>query len=126
MRNIVYAGVAVAITMQALPAFAHHGWGGQSSEVSTMTGTVVEDVSLSGPHATMKVNVEGKVWSLTLAPPFRTSSAGLKPGVLSMGSKVTVQGNKSMTPGRLEMKTIKLTSGDKSYTVYPERQAFLR
>jgi Family of unknown function (DUF6152) len=126
MRNWMLIGVTSVVAMAAIPASAHHGWGGQSSEVSTMTGTVVEDVSLSGPHATMKVNVDGKVWSLTLAPPFRTSSAGLKPGTLAMGAKVTVQGNKSMTPGRFEMKTIKVTSGEKSYTVYPERQAYLR
>jgi Family of unknown function (DUF6152) len=126
MRNWMLIGATAIVAMMALPASAHHGWGGQSSEVSTMTGTVVEDVSLSGPHATMKINVDGKVWSLTLAPPFRTSSAGLKPGTLAMGAKVTVQGNKSMTPGRLELKTIKVTSGDKSYTVYPERQAYLR
>lgn len=126
MRHWILLTAAAGLAVSALPASAHHGWGGQSSEVSTMTGTVVEDVSLSGPHATMKINVDGKVWNLTLAPPFRTSSAGLKPGTLSMGDKVTVQGNKSMTPGRLEMKTIKVTSGDKSYTVYPERQAYIR
>jgi len=126
MRNWMVTAAALAFAVSAQPASAHHGWGGQSTEVSTMTGMVVEDVSLSGPHATMKINVEGKVWNLTLAPPFRTSSAGLKPGVLAKGAMVTVQGNKNLTPGRLEMKTIKLTAGDKSYTVYPERQAFLR
>jgi hypothetical protein len=118
MRNWILFGAVSGLAVSALPASAHHGWGGQSSEVSTMTGTVVEDVSLSGPHATMKINVEGKVWSLTLAPPFRTSSAGLKPGTLAMGTTVTVQGNKSLTPGRLEMKTVKVTSGEKSYNVY--------
>lgn len=118
MRTLILLSAALGVAVSTLPASAHHGWGGQSTEVSTMTGTVVEDVSLSGPHATMKINVEGKVWSLTLAPPFRTSAAGLKPGMLAMGTMVTVLGNKSTTPGRLEMKTTKVTAGEKSYNVY--------
>ena len=38
-----------------------------------MTGTVVQSVSLAGPHGTMKVRVNNEVWDVTLAPPARTS-----------------------------------------------------
>lgn len=126
MRNLVLCGAAAFVSLIALPAWAHHGWGGNSNEVSTMTGMVVEDVKLAGPHATMKINVEGKVWNLTLAPPFRTSSSGLKPNVIPLGSMVTVQGNKNMDAARMEMKTVRVTFGDKRYTVYPEREAYLK
>lgn len=125
MRNWTLFAAAALVSLTVLPASAHHGWGGNSSEVSTMTGMVVEDVKLAGPHATMKINVEGKVWNLTLAPPFRTSSAGLKPNVIPVGSMVTVQGNKNMDAARMEMKTVRVTFGDKRYTVYPEREAYL-
>jgi hypothetical protein len=125
MRNLIVLGAAAVLSFAAMPAFAHHGWGGNSTEVSTMTGTVVEGVKLSGPHATMKVNVDGKVWNLTLAPPFRTSAAGLKPDTIPVGAKVIVQGNKNMDASRMEMKTVRVTYNDKRYTVYPEREANL-
>ena len=67
-RNFALIGAAaLAVSLSALPASAHHGWGGQATSFSDMTGTVVQGVSLAGPHATMKVNVEGKVWDLSRA-----------------------------------------------------------
>ena len=111
-----------ALALAGAPAYAHHGWGGNVDQVSDMTGKVVQGVSLAGPHATMKVDVEGKVWDITLAPPFRTNRAGLKENTIPVGSTVTVRGNKNRDPGRLEMKTIMVQYGDKKYDVYPERE----
>ena len=112
----------------ALPnsAAAHHGWGGNVDEVTSMTGTVVEGVKLAGPHGTMKIKTaDGKVWDLTLAPPFRTSSAGLKQDTIPIGSMVTVRGNKNRDASRLEMKTIQVEYSGRHFNVYPEREAFL-
>jgi hypothetical protein len=125
MRSTNFAligGAVLALSLSALPASAHHGWGGQATTFSDMTGTVVQGVSLAGPHATMKINVDGKVWDITLAPPFRTRSAGLADGVIPVGATVTVHGNKNLNASRLEMKTVQVIWGDKKFDVYPERE----
>jgi len=121
-RSIVSAAFGIGALLLAVPASAHHGWGGNVDQVSDMTGTVVQSVSLAGPHATMKVNVEGKVWDITLAPPFATTRAGLKDGTIPVGQTVTVRGNKNRDPNKLEMKTIMVRWGDKKFDVYPERE----
>src|ERR1700750_755164 len=88
------------------PVFAHHGWGGQEEQVTSLTGTVVQGVSLAGPHATMKIKVGNDVWDLTMAPPARTERAGLKEGLIPVGATVMVRGNRNRDPNRYEMKTI--------------------
>jgi hypothetical protein len=104
-----------------IPAFAHHGWGGNVDEVTAMTGTVTEGVKLAGPHGTMKImTADGKVWDITLAPPFRTSSAGLKPDTIPVGAMVIVHGQRNRDPNRFEMKTIQVEYAGKHYNVYPE------
>jgi len=120
LRSVFIGSAALAFAFAA-PAFAHHGWSGQATDTSEITGTVVQDVSLAGPHATMKVNAEGHVWDITLAPPFRTQAAGLRSGVIPMGSTVTIHGNRNRDGNRFEMKTSQVRWGDKLFNVYPER-----
>lgn len=103
------------------PAGAHHGWSGQSNEQSQVSGTVSRPVSLNGPHATMEIVSNGQVWSITLAPPARTQSAGLTPTTLKVGDAVTLVGNRSTDPKRFEMKTVRVTAGGRNYDVYPDR-----
>ena len=82
--------VAVFI-MSALPAFAHHGWGGNEDKLSNVTGTVTTGVSLAGPHATMKIkDAEGHIWDVTMAPPNRTQDAGVTEKLIPVGSTVMV------------------------------------
>ena len=104
------------------PALAHHGWAGNSEEEFELTGTVDSSLSLAGPHATMKLRVEGKVWDLTLAPPARTASAGLKENTIPVGAKVTIQGHRNKDPERLEVKTERIIYNGKLYNVYPDRK----
>jgi len=105
----------------ASPVFAHHGWGGNVDEVTAMTGMVTEGVKLAGPHGTMRIKTtDGKVWDITLAPPFRTSSAGLKQDTIPLGAMVTVHGQRNRDPNRYEMKTIQVEYAGRHYTVYPE------
>jgi hypothetical protein len=67
-RNTIALTAAISIA-STIPAFAHHGWGGNVDEVTAMTGTVTEGVKLAGPHGTMKIMTsDGKVWDITLAP----------------------------------------------------------
>jgi len=125
MRKLASIVAAAALSLIAVPAIAHHGWGGNVEQVSEMTGMVVESVKLAGPHATMRIETDGKTWDLTLAPPARTAASGLKPNLIPVGSMVTVIGNKNRNAQRFEMKTVEVRWNDKRYTVYPERQAYL-
>ena len=105
----------------SVPAFAHHGWGGNSDQESELTGTLETPVSLAGPHETMKLRVSGQVWDITLAPSNRTAGAGLKEGIIPVGATVTVVGHKNKTPNRFEMKTERVTYNGKVFAVYPDR-----
>jgi hypothetical protein len=115
----IFAGVALVVAL-SVPAYAHHGWGGNSDQETELTGTLEAPVSLAGPHATMKLRVDGQVWDITLAPSARTDRAGLKEGIIPLGATVTVLGHRNKTASRFEMKTEKVTWGDRVFTVYPD------
>lgn len=117
----ICAGI-LALSLSALPLLAHHGWGGYSTEEFEITGTVETGVSLAGPHATMKIRVDSQIWDITLAPPARTSNAGLKEGVIPVGAKVTIHGHRSLDPKRFEVKTERVTWKDRTFNVYPDRK----
>jgi len=114
--------VAAALAIATLPVAAHHGWSGNGEEEFELTGTVESGVSLAGPHATMKVRSEGKIWDITLAPGARTANAGLKEGVIPVGAQVTIHGHRSKDPQKLEVKTERVTWNGKTYNVYPDRK----
>ena len=87
-----FVGVALG-AFAALPAFAHHGWGGNGQPIE-LSGTVVAAVDLSGPHATMQIrDSPGQVWNITLAPAPRTARTvpmASMPGVQLVGLTTTV------------------------------------
>jgi hypothetical protein len=115
--------VAVACALLPMTVMAHHGWSGQGEQEFEITGTVASAVSLSGPHATMKVKAtDGQVWDLTLAPPARTERAGLNEKAIPVGSTVTVHGHRSRDGKRYEIKTERVTFNGKTFNVYPDRQ----
>lgn len=103
-------------------AWAHHGWAGNQEQQFELTGTVTKAVSLAGPHANLQIEADGKVWDITLAPPARTESAGLKENSIPIGAKVTVSGHRSDDPERYEIKTERITYEGKTYNVYPDRE----
>ena len=111
----------LGLPLLALPASAHHGWAGNLDEEFEITGTVESGVSLAGPHATMKLRADGKVWDLTLAPPAATSRAGLKEGIIPVGATVTIHGHRNRDPKKFEIKTERVTWKDRTFNVYPDR-----
>ena len=112
----------LAFSLSVLPALAHHGWAGNADEEFELTGTVATDVSLAGPHATMKVLSDGKIWDITLAPPARTANAGLKEGIIPVGAPVMIHGHRNKDPKRLEIKTERVTWNGRTFNVYPDRK----
>lgn len=121
MRKQFVAAFALAAALSVAPLAAHHGWGGQSQQEFELTGVVETPVSLAGPHGTMKIRAEGQVWDVTLAPPNRTSAAGLKEGVIPVGATVTVHGHRNSDPKRFEVKTERVTWNNRVFAVYPDR-----
>lgn len=123
-RRLVLVGAAsifVAL-LSALTLSAHHGWGGYVDQLSDLNGTVTSPVSMAGPHATLKVSAEGHEWDVVLAPPPRAAQAGLKDGMIPVGEKVVVHGQRHRDPKKYEIKTTRLTWNGKVYNVYPDRQ----
>ena len=112
----------LAGSSSALPAWAHHGWGGNQDEEFELTGTVARGVSLAGPHATMQIRADGKLWDLTLAPPARTERAGLKEGIIPVGATVTIHGHRNRDLNRFEVKTERVTWNSRIFNVYPDRK----
>src|SRR6266496_3856716 len=103
--RLILATCAAVSVFLSVPATAHHGWGGYSDKQFEISGTVESPVSLAGPHATMKMKVDGKIWDITLAPPARTERAGLRENTIPVGAMVTAHGHRHVDPNRLEVKT---------------------
>jgi hypothetical protein len=121
VAGVAAATCAAIALFLSVPAIAHHGWGGYSDKEFEISGTVESPVSLAGPHATMKIKVDGKIWDVVLAPPARTENAGLKEGTIPVGATVTAHGHRHQDPNRLEIKTERLTWNGKVFNVYPDR-----
>jgi hypothetical protein len=122
MKKLLLVAAAAVALLMPRPASAHHGWGGYLEAEFEISGTVEVPVSLAGPHATMTIKgTDGHQWLLTLAPPPRTSSAGLKDGMITVGTKVTAHGHRHRDTNRYEVKTERLTVDGKTYNVYPDR-----
>jgi hypothetical protein len=112
----------LGLSLAAFPASAHHGWGGNLDEEFEITGTVERGVSLAGPHASMQIRTDGKVWDITLAPPARTERAGLKEGIIPVGATVTIHGHRNRDANRFEVKTERVTWNGHTFDVYPDRK----
>jgi hypothetical protein len=120
--RIFVALTGAALGLGAFQAAAHHGWAGQGADQFDVTGKLHTDVSLAGAHGSMQIiDDKGQVWDVTLAPAARTERAGLKPGVIPMGSTVTISGHRNSDPQRFEVKTERVTYDGKNYDVYPDR-----
>lgn len=122
MRTTFTRSILAAVFLTvAGSAAAHHGWAGYQTAEFELEGTVEADVRIEGPHATMRLKVGGQVWDLTLAPPARTTRAGLKSGVIPLGATVRIHGHRHVDPTRFEVKTERVTWNGKTFNVYPDR-----
>src|SRR5687768_4343898 len=65
------AAVVFAIVAVAGAAWAHHGWSNYDEKrVLDVTG-VIREAGYENPHGFARLEVEGKVWYVVLAPPSR-------------------------------------------------------
>jgi hypothetical protein len=115
-------GVLLALTLAALPSYAHHGWSGNEDKQFELTGVLETPPRLSGAHATMQIRADGKLWDITLTPPVRTKRAGLEEGTIPVGATVTVSGHRNSNAERFEIKGERVTYNGKVFNVYPDRE----
>lgn len=121
-RTLALVGALVTLVLLTLtPVEAHHGWEGYRSEDFEITGVVESPVSLAGPHASLKIRVDGQLWNVVLAPPPRTERAGLKNGMVPVGDTVTAYGHRHKSEKTLEIKTERLRWNGRLFNVYPDR-----
>ena len=114
------AALALALALPTA-ALAHHGWSEYGAENFVLEGTVRE-VRLGNPHALVRLeDAEGRLWDAVLAPPARTSAAGLVAGAVEPGDKARASGRRHREAAKLEMKTERLEARSRTFDIYPER-----
>jgi hypothetical protein len=121
-RHFALLAAITVLGFEPHRVIAHHGWSGQQSQQFELSGKLHRDVNLSGPHGAMQlIDDKGQVWDITLAPAARTERAGLKPGVIPVGARISVSGHRNTDPKRFEVKTERVTHDGRNYDVYPDR-----
>ena len=121
MKRLTLKGLLLLVlVMAAFPGLAHHGWSGNRAGDVEVSGTVVTGVSLAGAHGTMQIeDADGNIWDITLAPGPRTHRAGLREGLIPVGAKVTVFGERNEDPKVFEAKVRRVVWEDRVFDVYP-------
>lgn len=107
--------VAAAALCLALPAaaFAHHGWSSYDSEKVIRHTGPLQDVAWRNPHAEAKVEYQGKLWQVVLAPLSRLEARGLPKEALPSGTIATLEGY-PRTDGTPEMRLERITVAGKT------------
>jgi len=94
-------------------AHAHHGWSEyDQTKAVKLTGTITQS-GYEHPHGVVKLNADGKSWTIVLAPPFRMENRGLSESDIANGALVTVEGyiNRSQPDG---LRAERITAGNKT------------
>ena len=115
-------GVAAALILVLgfAAAQAHHGWRWTKDGKFEITG-IVESAKLGNPHGVVKLNVEGKIWTIEVGQPWRNRRAGLTPAMFSKGREITIVGQRSAKESELVVKALRVRIKGKNYDLYPDR-----
>ena len=101
------------VALAALPALAHHGWSGYDASKEMTLDGVIKTSGYEHPHGHIGLDVAGKVWTVTLAPPSRMENRGLPSSMLAPGTNAKVVGYPSRTDPS-EMRAERITIGGKT------------
>jgi len=87
LKITLFLGVASVL-------YGHHGLGGNydSQQRVTLKG-VVKECMFANPHVVVKIEVDGKLWEVTIAAPGPLRAAGLAEEVLKPGAEATFWGS---------------------------------
>jgi hypothetical protein len=108
----------VAITvigtlLSATLAFAHHGWSSYDEKTELNVDGTIREATWGNPHGTAKLEVDGKVWDVVLAPTSRMQARGLTEAMLAPGTKARVVGYPHRQQAS-EMRAERITIGDRT------------
>jgi len=95
-------------------AMAHHGWGSYNEGTPITVAGPITDMKFDNPHATATVRGNDKVWTVTLAPPFRMTSRGATEQIVKVGANISAYGYPSSS-GASEMRAERITIAGKTY-----------
>lgn len=96
-RALLATATALPVLGLALPAAAHHGWGGYDTNKSFSVTGEITAVSYENPHCMIEMEVDGRHWHFVLAPPARMQRRGVMPEMVAPGKTCTVFGYPSLT-----------------------------
>lgn len=121
-RAVAVLVLAAASAVLATTATrAHHGWSWAVDEQTTLKGTISE-ISMAPPHPSLRVaDGDGTVWFIELSNPNQTARSGFTAASAKVGDAITILGNRNKDAGKKHMKAVRITIGDKTYDMYPER-----
>jgi len=120
IRRSLIAAALLAMSLQAAPLAAHHGWAWASAEEFELIGTV-KQVRHANPHGTMKLATPSGEWTVEIGQPWRNEQAGLTPELLKPGTRLLVHGHRSARKNERLMKAERIVIAGKSYNLYPDR-----
>lgn len=115
MRRLAFLPL-LALLFLPVAALAHHGlmlW--QDDVVTTIEGFVSEEMD-GFPHWEISVRTpDGQDWHIDVGSDFEMNQAGLKPEELTVGTRVTVEGNRPRDSDALLLRPLRIIAGDKVY-----------
>jgi hypothetical protein len=113
MTRRMLIGAAMAASLSAGAAFAHHGWGDYDAAKMFTIEAPIETAKPGNPHVVVTVKHDGKTWLAVLAPASRMTTRGLPPETLKPGLSVKIEGYPKRG-GEPEMRAERITVAGKT------------
>jgi hypothetical protein len=87
---------AVALSLAAVPAYAHHSYAMFDATRTVALNGTVKQFQFTNPHSWIQVMAPGPngalaEWSVQMGAPFELIRAGWGPDVIKPGDKITIQ-----------------------------------
>lgn len=118
-RGVIALFALVGSILVAAPmAMAHHGWRWTEDGKFEITGLVAE-TKLGNPHGIVKLDVEGKIWTIEVGQPWRNKRAGLTDAMFAKGAEITFVGRRSAKASERVVKALRVRIKGKNYDLYP-------
>lgn len=100
---------------------AHHGWAWTDDGQFELSGRVTQ-AQLGNPHGVLKMNVNGRVWTVEVGQPWRNERAGLSDAMLGPGAELTIIGKRAVDPAEYRVKAERVRIGSTVHDLYLDRK----
>lgn len=92
MNRRDFALFSLSALALASPARAHHGWGSYDAQNPITLNGPIKKLEFINPHVHVDLDVAGKLWECTFAPPFRMQNRGALAELMPVGKVITAYG----------------------------------